>query len=359
MKHIILNLPISKNDLAAVQHLLRSAGVFCTPFDHTNVDAYSMATYRRESELLGTKSYLLLDRNMFSRVVRLASGEPCDESMRIPAAVMAFAHCANLQIEPNIALYEYGAHGGTDVTIEELAIFRAADNVHLSHYTDVALGRSENLRPVTPREIDREELSNVLSRKLNDWRFEYTALLKLAIIASTSTSTPSMQFKEFLDWMYQEYFFSRGALSFASLYLSPKREKKMLKRLWSRNRSIALAGIRNAAWDLTLIRFWTRKVDQQDDENELWILCSSDGGVRKIARRIMAGDADPQAVLLTQLEDDWGSRSGQQLGDLYFRYVADAGEESRAANRGISRAEADALITRLEGELLSLPGREN
>ncbi len=116
MKFIILDddqltyhSPLRPADVAAIQDLLRGSNCFVPSF--VGVDAYSVETYIVQYAISRTETMFLFDRNLYSQVVALAKGSRVTENTRCAAAVMAFASCANTQIEPNLALYEGSASG--------------------------------------------------------------------------------------------------------------------------------------------------------------------------------------------------------------------------------------------------------
>lgn len=57
--------------------------------------------------------------------------------------------------------------------------------------------------------------------------------------------------------MYEDYLISGPAVMLAAHYLAPNsRRAGLLKFLRSRDRERAIAGVRNAAWDLVLLSDW-------------------------------------------------------------------------------------------------------
>ena len=55
---------------------------------------------------------------------------------------MAFAQSANILVEPNLALYEAAASGGSNAAHNELRQFRIADKLDTQLWADLAIGRN-------------------------------------------------------------------------------------------------------------------------------------------------------------------------------------------------------------------------
>lgn len=351
--YLQVEFPIPTDDLIELQDRLRSAALFCCTFD-TADDPYSIAIYHREAALFETKAAMLMDRNVFSRVVNLAQGKVSGPSHKLPAAVMAFAQCADILIEPNFALYEYAAVTSPNLSVGELEVFRAADNIHPRLYTDVALGRADRIPVAQAIEVQgADTLQAALSRRPHRWRFDYTALLKVALLELSSLA-PHEKLLRLLEWMHQEFFFSATALGFASYYFSPKKRRRgMLKQLRSPDRRAALVGVQNAAWDLNLIGEWLRKVRAQDQDKTIWLLCSLDEALREIAKRQIAQGGDIEVDLHRLFSDDWGVEIGPRIADAYLRFQTDCESKNRLANSPFTSQDGDRMIAELEHALLT------
>ena len=92
-----IDLPIPPEDLAQIQGMLRSENPFCSSFPDEPL--YSVMLYQQHKHLHGTETRMLLDRNIYARLLRLAKGHPASGDYRIPAAVMGFAQCAGILLE--------------------------------------------------------------------------------------------------------------------------------------------------------------------------------------------------------------------------------------------------------------------
>ena len=133
MAETIINtfyIPISEPDEESITSLLRQADVFTPTFIVDDEDIYDLILYRRQALDFNTKTKLFVDRNVFTRWISLIRGTPTDAMHSRAAAVMAFAQCANMLIEPNLSLYEYADSHGNDAANAELQLFRIADNIN-------------------------------------------------------------------------------------------------------------------------------------------------------------------------------------------------------------------------------------
>jgi hypothetical protein len=88
---------------------------------------------------------------------------------------------------------------------------------------------------------------------LRMWRRNYVLALKVAALALDGGQTETLVEKLF-DLMYSQYVFLAPSTVLALCYFSPNSPKKgLFKQIRSRDRERAIAGIKNATWDLTLI----------------------------------------------------------------------------------------------------------
>jgi hypothetical protein len=348
--YIWTNPPIPLADIRAIEDMLREADLFCAGFD---ADLYSLSLYLEQNARFETTATLVLDRNIFTRIISLASGRSADtRDFRLAAAAMAFAQCANLLVDPALVLYEFARGIERQATIQELGVFRAADNLHPSFYADVALERADRLPSIPPFDIRPPFTPAEFAKPLSNWTFDYAAVLMLALI-ELEGGEGMQKLLRFMDWMYKDFFFSAPAFRFASQYFSPRRQSRMLKRLRSSDRVAALEGVRNSAWDLALIHYWLSNVDQQNTQNNLAILCSMDKALCATARGLIAPDGRVEEGLRNTLENDWGRVRAAAIISRYADYNANLRSDVRRATRGFSTSQGEGLIADLERRLLA------
>jgi hypothetical protein len=122
---------------------------------------------------------------------------------------------------------------------------------------------------------------------------------------------------ELIGWMYREFLLGGPALILAAHYLAPNAPRKRhLKNLRSADRDRALEGIRNAAWDLTLISEWVIDAAEQEPNSRLTLLTSFDRGLHRLARSVVDVNgvpSGPEERLREVFVGLWGERRGLRL----------------------------------------------
>lgn len=336
METLIINrLPLDAYDVKALAALLSGRDVFTPSFITSGADVYNPFTYIQQRAISGTETILVADRNIFTRWLALLNGAVARPEHRVVAAVMAFAQCASAMIEPNIALYEAAATIGSNAANEELRQFRIADNLEPAYWAEVALGRASKLSftqqddtpPVKPVDFETP---------LRRWRRNYVITLKIAELALRGGKAES-QMAVLLRWMYEDFLIGGPATILAAHYLAPNNGRRgLLKNLWSSNRERAVLGVRNAAWDLTLLSDWVIRVQEQKRRNELALLCSLDRKVVEFAR-LLTDEPPEEPTTISPVsmifESLWGTAAGRRLSTLAENYLGDAGNPARQLHR--------------------------
>jgi hypothetical protein len=339
--------PLPPGDVAALEDLLRQANCFVPSF--VGADAYSVETYIVQYAREGTETTFLFDRNLYSQVVALAKGNRTTEKSRFAAAVMAFASCANTQIEPNLALYEGSASGARRAWKRDLEIFHRADDIHPASWAALALGHAEGF----DRRIPGKRLRSVSAKsfdptmRLRFYGFVYPTVLKMATISRLGGRSDK-KMVELLDWMYYCWRFSAPATFLATQALSHDPPKDVFKNIGSTDRKSALAGVKNAAWDLVYITAWYEKIKTQKKAKQLTVLCSNDRVFLKVAellRNAAFGEA------MHPLEK---SGFGRSVLERYNTYVSGPSNPKRAVKSLTvdSKNYRNKLVSDLESEFL-------
>lgn len=363
MQALIYYPPIPVSDLDFIQQALEREDVFFSCFTSDDLNKYNCVSFLEEKRLHGTETYVLLDRNVFTYIISIAKGEDVDlrdgQKMgprRIAAAVMAYLQCCDICVEPNIALYEYAATNAQSAAADELELFRKADNLHPQIYADIALGRKNK---VTTKELDKVSVSLGpmvnFKKDLNHWHFNYTVALKLALL-ELQLIPQNKKMESFLQWQHDDFFYSASATLLASLYLSSKRIGGMMKKLKSIDRTKALLGIKNAAWDLTVLTTWDRLALRMQETNKLWLLCSRDTAMKKIAGCLFTTEIDENIISLrlkNTFIEHWGKDLGISLSNRYFKFKNKNIDNSRQANKKLPYTHWDNLRNNLEKDFLS------
>ncbi len=297
MKLTILQPLIDEHDLRRVMSMLQEAGAFTASFDSQVETLYHPLTYLCEHELHDTSTVLLLDRNVFTRIVGAVRGDKLNDQHRLAAAVMVFALCTGAQIEPSLALYEVAHQQGNDVARGELSLFRRADNSSPEYWTDVALGRIAGSAPLleAPRKPRRERKVD-FELPLRTWRRNYVLCLKLAELA-LQQGRAETRLRQFIRWAHSDFVLGAAGIALAIHFLAPNaRRAGLLKGLFAADREKAIKGVRNAAWDCTLVSHFISAISSQQADNCLSLLVSFDSSVHAVLRTITETTSDVMPI---------------------------------------------------------------
>jgi hypothetical protein len=275
---------------------------------------------------------------------------------------MAFCLCANVLLDPTIAVAETVQANEEQRGRTDALDLIALQNVPPETYIDIALGRRRRLdRDVAYRQVTPSAVTGVERIPVQLWasyRPEYGAAIKLALIRmeGRSDAVDPKQFLDFLHWMYDDYIFIPGAVAYASLALSPNRGGSMLKNVRSRDSSKVFNGVRNVMWDMALLRYWGRRVQEARESREFPILCSFDQALLTCAADFVGAfsEVDERLNALAQRWNrEWGERLGKKLMEVYRDMLERAeSDPSRAALRYSHQQRYwEGVVDRLEEQL--------
>jgi len=349
----IIKFPISSSDLSEIQNVLKHRNIILSPFSQDLFDAYSISDYIKEKEIHGTEIKAIFDRNIFTDIISLVRGikiSPHSESKRLAAALMAFLQCADVTIEPNMALYEYASTNSSVTANEELRLFRIADNIHPKIYADIALKRKDILKRKIRINSQVETLYD-FEKQLRFWNFNYTIVLKLALIELEAIEQHQKMAK-FMKWMFEDFYFGAPATLFANYYFANKAKIKGIKSL---DRKRALASLKNMTWDLTILTEWGKKVSSQKETNTIWLLCSGDRILMRIANNLFLGLSENIKIeekIKNNFIENWGSKIGVELYEAYLQYKQTCNDKSLVANKGFPSQYYEEIRLKFERELL-------
>lgn len=329
--------PIDPVDLRTLAESLRSRDVFTPTFAAPEVDRYDPVVYRDQAARFETSTALLVDRNIVSRWIDMVRGAHPTADHRVAAAVLAFAQCAEIDVEPNIALYELAFTQGQDAAVDELLAFRLADHVDPEYWAEIALDRADAIGELPDGVLLREtDLTIDFTMKLRRWRRNYILALKIAELELRGGNSVDRML-EMVSWMYGDFLLGGPALALAAHYLAPNSpRKRLLKGLKSPDRERAIAGIRNAAWDLTLVSEWAIRVEKQPSEARLVLLASFDQGVHRLARSVVDVEGIPIEAgerLGANLVRLWGDEAGTRLTEAVSDCYTSLENPDRQVNR--------------------------
>ncbi|MHC3994124.1 hypothetical protein ACXWTF_04800 [Thiomicrolovo sp. ZZH C-3] len=351
MKQLIIRTyPIEKQKINCLSQLIHSDKLFISSFEYVDKrEIFDTSFYLKSRDILNTDFYVLLDRNVITRLLSLYNGKSVkNENDRLAAGILAFLQLAEITIEPNIALYEAAMAHGNKKANQELHQFRKLDNLHPKYWAAIALKEVDELTTVISNDSDQSHLTDVnFEMPLRRWRRLYVLVLKLAHIELQGGNSYK-RMSDLLEWMYKDYMMPATPIILAAHYLAPNNNRKgLLKNLRSSNRELALKGIKNATWDLFLIEEWVTKIKDQDEKNQKWILCSLDYKLRTFAKSLifLQNDEDPlESTILTL----FGTVIGDKLIRKLREYRSNLDSPERMVNQKDGHKSISCMINRGE-----------
>lgn len=313
--------------LQEVANFLEQAGVFVPGYIPPPVGMYDLNGFIHHAWVDGLETILLPDRNVVSRMAQLAQGKLLSEDpsgqRRIAAAILAFAQCLEIKIEPSVAFHELAPTQGNDVAHDELAWFRVADNGNPHEWVSIALEQADQIQTIgIPKGIEPVDLAKPLIR----WRRNYAVMLKIASLELTPALTPVDRVLTLLHWMYSDFIIAGPAAIFACVYFAPFKPPRqgLLKQLQSPNREKALAGVRNATWDVTHISDFVRRINEEPEENPTrFIFATLDEGLRIITSLVIGQHPDepPSEGLALSLQQWWSVDDARRIANTLHGYI--------------------------------------
>lgn len=306
------------SDLLAVVEQLSDAGICVPGYIPPPVGLYHPHGFLFEHLVGETSTVLLPDRNVISRLARLAQGFELrdDEQFRLAAGLLAFSQCLDILVEPSIAFHELAHKNGNEEAHNELAWFRAADSARSTDLFDLALGRQYGLAGHY-RPIDATDAVD-LAKPIRSWRRNYVIALKMVELEQSVIARPVERVLSLLDWMRDDFVFGGPASLLASVYFAPKSppKKRVFKDKNSADREAAIAGVRNAAWDLTHLSEFVRRVDTEGHEGKTrYLFASFDKHLRSIAKLLIehGTDRSEEGALAAALSQWWDRRDAESI----------------------------------------------
>jgi hypothetical protein len=351
---IVHRMPVPASEISDIEGYLSEKGVFLTHFSDDPKLVYSVSTYLHERALHQTTTRVLIDRQIASFMKQLLLGRPISIADRkLAAAFMCFAKLAHFEIEPNIAVYEYADSNGTARAWQDACVLSHASRIDFPTCHSLFLGASEIIPDAERFNLEKQlpPQTENFQRRLRLFRYCLGFVLRLAIL-ERSSGKPVDKMLQYLQWMYDEYFFGAPGVLFGSLFLSPLRKSNMIKNVGSNDRSRVLAGIRNACWDITLLQQWIEYVKHQVTAgNYMWIICSSDTALLSTARSIFLRQRSPKTQLRAAFQGEWGRISGNEIFRRYCELDRERSKRSRPANRNLSAEYWEDFARKLEAQL--------
>lgn len=306
------------SDLQLVCGQLSEAGVCVPGYIAPPVGLYHPDGFFYEHHVEQIKTVLLPDRNVVSRLAQLAQGKAVrgDEQIRLSAGLLAFAQCLDIDVEPSIAFHELAHKQGNEEAWSELAWFRAADNAKPQDLIDLALGRQDAL--ASQYGAHTGVPTHDMAKPIKRWNRNYIIALKMVELEQMAQLRPVERVLRLFDWMRDDFMFGGPAALMASVYFAPNSppKRRVFKDKNSLDREAAIAGIRNAAWDLTHLSEFVRRVGEEGHEGKTrYLFASFDKHLRSIAKLLIDYGTDRAAddALPLALSQWWGRTDAERI----------------------------------------------
>lgn len=310
---IALDPEFPAEDVRVIADRLGASGILVPGFIPPEVGLTAFEALAYAAYVERTPTMILPDRNLVSRMARAARdgvARPTDRPMQAAIDLMALAQAFNYDIEPAIAFHELAHRDGNDVANEELRWFRAADHGQAKAWIDLAIGGTDRLAKIEPGPSTDFDLAAPIHR----YRCNHAVALRVAALKLDATVRPAARAVSLLEWMASDFIVAGPAAIFAAMYLSPRASRAgMLKQLKSQDRARALAGVRNAAWDITHLSDFVRRAKGVDYEEQRFIFATADRALAQLGHLLFV-DAEHldgfEAELAALIEPWWHKDAG-------------------------------------------------
>ncbi len=298
---------------------LREVDTLVADYPDPNFEVYFAGQHIAAARLNGIQTILLPDRNVVSRMAQAAKGLPLDQHGRNAAAILAFAQCLDFQIEPSIAFHEMAFNEGNPAALDELGWFKVADNGSPHEWVAAGLAQTDRIHNVgTPPAVEQLDLAKPIKR----WRRNYIAVMKMAELELNGSLNAIQKVTALMQWMRDEFILAGPAAILAFLYFAPNSppRKRLLKGIRSKNRSEALVGAKNAAWDITYLSDFARRVNEDGGAGQTrYIFATFDKRLRDLARFVIGENEEigAEESLAQSFERWWTARDARRIAELW------------------------------------------
>lgn len=359
MNYVAVQIQINPDDLQKMERILRERDIIRTVYPRDLFDQYILGDYLEQIHVHKCRFAAVLDRNIFSDIIAVAkhAGERnATVTQRAACALLAFLQLSDCLIEPGMAIYEYMDSGHYQQAIDELSLFRSVDNIDPQILVDLALGRMKSIPSNELKPLKVDSIQELKGEDIRRWKLHYGLALKLAAI-ELAGGEANRKLEAFFEWMYTDYIFSASAVVFGVIYFSDKRFSKMLKNIKCGDVDRFRRGIRNAAWDMTIVHYWTKKVLAGRAKGDLWLLCTEDKALKGIAD-FMASSYSSDEELNEKVKSLFlkylGKEGGDKVCSVYDSFVSNSEKDTRRINILKSTQALFPFIENLEEQVLAM-----
>lgn len=220
-------------------------------FMDSKVDSQKICKMRS----IGREPVLVLDRNIFSRLINVMSKGKTDEgSTKDIAFLIVWSVLNDVKILPYYALNEVAEGKNSEMVAQrEYSIFKKIfTDITLLEWLTLASGLEEKNRTLVSEEENIEQIETRFYNTSIDYLSNYAAILHLSSVL-LSEKEQIAKFKSFFEWFYSNLKVSRYTVVYVCRLLLGNNDYKEPKKIHGKDIVKAIKGCQNQARDLSYL----------------------------------------------------------------------------------------------------------
>ena len=220
-------------------------------FMDSKVDSQKICKMRS----IGREPVLVLDRNIFSRLINVVSKGKTDEgSTKDIAFLIVWSVLNDVKILPYYALNEVAEGKNSEMAGQrEYSIFKKIfTDITLLEWLTLASGLEEKNRTLVSEEENIEQIETRFYNTSIDYLSNYAAILHLSSVL-LSEKEQIAKFKSFFEWFYSNLKVSRYTVVYVCRLLLGNNDYKEPKKIHGKDIVKAIKGCQNQARDLSYL----------------------------------------------------------------------------------------------------------
>ncbi len=283
MNQLILQLPNQFEKI--IEQVRRQDWLICN-FDAGEDDLYNPAGYVYNSDFNGIRYKIILDRNIFRFIFTSTNSRTPTEKQRAAIALICFCQAADINFEPNLAVYERLLPQKKYVSeaVDELFLFYRVDNASSDSLMSYSLSESDVIELYPESRGNAEDLQKRLTQYqwLTEWKSLYLILLKIIYFNSANIDS-KLKLSKFMKWLVKDFRLSLVSIIFAVFLFSSVRPKNMVKFKKNSENETKLKQLYNMTWDLFFMNNFFRLLTDKDRGSEI-IVATDDKIIKHVLR---------------------------------------------------------------------------
>lgn len=220
-------------------------------FMDSKVDSQKICKMRS----IGREPVLVLDRNIFSRLINVVSKGKTDEgSTKDIAFLIVWSVLNDVKILPYYALNEVAEGKNSEMAAQrEYSIFKKIfTDITLLEWLTLASGLEEKNRTLVSEEENIEQIETRFYNTSIDYLSNYAAILHLSSVL-LSEKEQIAKFKSFFEWFYSNLKVSGYTVVYVCRLLLGNNDYKEPKKIHGKDIVKAIKGCQNQARDLSYL----------------------------------------------------------------------------------------------------------